>query len=401
MLFWIILKVGLKALWANKMRSVLAMLGMIIGVSAVISMLALGTGAKKALLDRFATMGTNLLIVQPGQRGSHGVMSGTQQNLTIDDAMALREVPGISLLAPAVQASAQVKYESRNSRVTVYGTAMTYLSIRNFQIEKGRSFNDAQVDSMARVAILGPTTVENLFGPNDPLGDQIKVNGVNFTVIGVTKAKGGQGWFNADDVVIIPYTTAMRQLFGLKYLREIDVQTQDGYDMSKAQADMRELLRKRHRLQPNVDDDFQIMNQAEMISMASAATDTFRYLLAGIAAVSLVVGGIGIMNIMLVTVTERTREIGIRKAVGAKERHILWQFLLESVIISGCGGMMGVLLGFGGAALVPKFVPLDTVVTLSSVLLSLSFAGMVGIFFGFYPAWRASRLDPVEALRYE
>jgi putative ABC transport system permease protein len=401
MLFWIIFKVGLKSLWANKMRSILAMLGMIIGVAAVISMLALGEGAKKAMMDRFAAMGSNLLIVGPGQRGSHGVMSGTQQNLTLEDAQAIREITGIAQVAPVVRGSDQIKFSNKNSRTSIMGSTVTYMPIRNFEIDKGRSFTESQVDGMSRVCILGPTTVTNLFGFSDPIGEVVKIKGINFTVVGVTKAKGGQGWFNTDDVAIIPHTTAMQILFGLKYLNEIDIQTIDGYDMSKAQADITSLLRKRHRLQDNVDDDFNVMNQAEMIATVSAVTDQFRYLLAGIAAVSLLVGGIGIMNIMLVTVTERTKEIGIRKAVGAKERHILWQFLLESVIISGVGGAIGVLLGFGGAAVVPMMLPMPTTVSAYSVLLSMSFAGFVGIFFGFYPAWRAAMLDPVDALRYE
>ena len=403
MLLWIILKVGLKSLWANKMRSILAMLGIIIGVAAVISMLALGAGAEKQLLANFAKMGTNLLMISPGQRGMGGVVTGVQQNLTVEDALAIPgAVPGVRVVAPVVNQSAQVKYGNKNMRCSVIGSTVSYLPIRNFEIDKGRCFTDGQVDANMRLAVLGSATVEQLFGVNDPLGEIVKVNGINFTVVGVTKPKGSQGWFNPDEVVIVPYNVAMRQLFGLKNLREIDVQAEEGYDNAVLKDDLAAFMRKRHKVTV---DDVTVTSQAEMIQMASAATDLFKALLFGIATVSLLVGGIGIMNIMLVTVTERTREIGIRKAVGAKERHILWQFLAESVIISGLGGLLGVAFGVGGALILPRVMPanmpLQTVLSTGSIFLSLSFAAFVGIFFGLYPAWRAARLDPVEALRYE
>jgi putative ABC transport system permease protein len=402
MLFWTIVKVGLKSLVANSLRSFLAMLGIIIGVAAVISMLALGAGAQKQVMERLTAMGTNLLVVRPGQSGFHGVMSGTQETLTVEDAQALlKEAPGIRRIAPAVGSSAQIKYMAQNTRARVTGTTATYLSIRDFQVEKGRVFSDSEVESMGRVAILGPVTVENLFGISDPLGETIKLNGINFTVIGILKAKGDQGWFNPDDQVIVPYTTAMQQLFGLDYVGEIDVQVADGADVTALQAAITKLLRKRHRTQEGTPDDFNIRNQADMIETANQFTRTFTILLGGIASISLLVGGIGIMNIMLVTVTERTREIGIRKAIGAKERSILMQFLIEAVIISGLGGLIGVALGLAGAVVLKRFTDFNTVMEGSSVLLALSFSAVVGVFFGWYPALRAARLDPVEALRYE
>ncbi len=401
MLIWTIIKVGLKSLMANKMRSILAMLGIIIGVAAVIAMLALGTGAQKKVIDSISTMGTNLLVVQPTERGRGGVASGTQQNLTVEDGEAILSVPGIKQASPAVSRGCQVKYGNQNTRTNVIGAKPSYFEIRNFQIDRGRSFRDGEVERTARVAVLGPASVEKLFGFNDPIGETIKINGINFMVVGVTKPKGSQGWFNLDEVVIIPLTTAMKQLLGLTYVSEIDAQAEDGANSAAVQEDIASLMRKRHRVQEGAPDDVSIRNQADMIAMASEATNAFKALLGSVAAISLLVGGIGVMNIMLVSVTERTREIGIRKAIGAKERHILWQFLLESVIISGLGGLIGLALGLGGARIVPMFITLPSVVDVSSILLALSFSPIVGILFGVYPAWRAARLDPVDALRYE
>jgi putative ABC transport system permease protein len=401
MLFWIILKVGIKSLLANKLRSILAMLGIIIGVAAVIAMLAMGSGAQKQIMDRFTAMGTNLLTISPGQRGSHGVVSGTQQNLTLEHAQAIaNEVKDVTMVAPAVQGSVQLKYLNKNTRTTVYGTAITYFTIRNTQIDRGRAFSEGEVDRTARVAVIGPTAAKNVFGENDPLNEMVKVNGINFKIIGITKAKG-DGFGSPDDRIIIPYTTAMQQIFGINYLRGIDIQADEGAALDKVQADVTALLRKLHRLQPGIDDDFEIHNMAEIRDSANQVTSTFKYLLGGIAAISLLVGGIGIMNIMLVTVTERTREIGVRKAIGATEGNILAQFLAESVIISGLGGLIGLGLGVGISKMIPKFSPMTTLVDWSSAILAIAVAASIGIFFGFYPAWRAARLDPIEALRHE
>jgi putative ABC transport system permease protein len=402
MLFWTIVKVGLKSLWANKLRSFLAMLGIIIGVGAVVSMLSLVAGASSQVLNRISAMGTNLLVVRPGQSGSRGVISGSVQTLTLADSESIvKEVAGIHSVAPSVSRAAQVKYFNRNTRITVLGTAVTYLAIRDFQVEQGRSFTEAECDRMARVAVLGPVTAENLFAGAEALGQSIKINGINFHVVGVLKAKGDQGFFNPDDQVMVPHSTSMKQIFGVDYLGEIDIQAADGADLDTVAADITTLLRKRHRLQAEDADDFRIQNQADILRMASEITATFTLLLGGIAGISLLVGGIGIMNIMLVTVTERTREIGIRKAIGAKERSILLQFLLEAVVICGLGGVIGVVLGVVGAEIIRRTTTIQAVVTSNSVLLAISFAALVGIFFGWYPARRAARLDPVEALRYE
>jgi putative ABC transport system permease protein len=408
MLFWTIVKVGLKSLLGNPLRSFLTMLGIIIGVGAVISMLGIVAGAEKQIMTRISAMGTNLLVVRPGQSGFHGVMSGTQQTLTVADAQAIRdEIEGVRRLAPGVSGSCQVKYQNRNTRTRVTGTTGTYLPIRDYTVEKGRAFSDSEVENMSRVVVLGPVTVTNLFDENEPLDEMIKVNGINFKVIGVLKAKGDQGFFSSDDQVIMPYTTAMKQLLGLDRLGEIDIQVSEGFDLTDVQEAIQKLIRKRHHIQEGAQDDVNIINQADIIATANQFTMTFTIVLGSIAGISLLVGGIGIMNIMLVTVTERTREIGVRKAIGAKERGILLQFLTEAVIMSGLGGLLGVGAGVGGARLIEilttKYTstPFITEVHLGSILLSLLFSALVGIVFGSYPAWRAARLDPVDALRYE
>jgi len=402
MIFWMILKVALKSLLANKLRSVLAMLGIIIGVGAVISMLAIGAGAQRSIVDRVSAMGTNLLIVRPGQRGTGGVMSGTQQNLTLDDAQAiLTDVKNVHAVAPVVGGSVQLKYFNKNTRTSLQGTAVTYFKMRTLELESGVPITDNDVERMARVCVIGPVTAENLFGAEDPIDKTVKLNGMTFRVIGLTKAKGDQGFYNPDDQVLIPYSTAMKQLLGIDYVREIDVQAEDGSDLSVIEADIGLLMRKRHKVQEGAPDDVTIRNQAELLATMSEISQTFTILLGGIAAISLLVGGIGIMNIMLVTVTERTREIGIRKAIGAKDKDILRQFLIESMLMSGLGGLIGVGFGFGVAEIMKRASPFPALVEMHSVFLALGFSAAVGIFFGWYPALRAARLDPIEALRYE
>lgn len=407
MYFVVLLKVAVYSLLANKLRSFLAVLGIIIGVGAVIAMLAIAAGAKAQVLGSISAMGTNLLVVRPAQRGSGGVMTGTQQNLTVEDARAiLGEVEGIEMVAPIVQGRGQLKFLDKNSGVNVLGAPVTYLPIRNFEIEKGRLYTDAEEDTMAHVVILGPVTAKTLLGDEDPIGATIKINSINFKVVGVTKAKGDQGWFNPDDTAIVPLTTAMKQLFGLEYVREIDIQCKKTEgdtreNLNKVQARVIELMRQRHRLRPEAPDDIEIRNQADIMSTADTVTRTFTVLLGAVAGISLLVGGIGIMNIMLVTVTERTREIGIRKAIGAKDRDILRQFLFEAILMSGLGGLIGVAVGLGSAQIIAMMTTFSTVIQLKSILMALLFAAAVGVFFGYYPARRAARLNPIEALRYE
>lgn len=402
MYFWIVIRVAIKSLIANKLRSILAMLGIIIGVSAVISMLSIGTGAQKQVLSRISAMGTNLLIVRPGQARTGGVSSGDRQNLKIGDARALLNAsPLIDAVAPVVSGNFQAKYLNKNARTSVLGTSITYFALRNMQIDKGRMFEVSESESSKRVAILGPTTVENLFGENDPLDEMIKVNGINFKVIGILKSKGDQGFANPDDQIVIPYKTAMKQILGVENIREIDIHVVEGGDLTAVQQSCTVILRKAHKIQENEPDDFNIRNQAEILQTASSITETFTILLGGIASISLIVGGIGIMNIMLVTVTERTREIGIRKAIGAKERDILRQFLIEAIVMTTLGGLIGLSVGVSIAGIISHFTQFKAIVELQSVIISMAFSIAVGIFFGYYPAKRAAKLDPIEALRYE
>lgn len=402
MYFAVLLKVAVYSLFSNKLRSFLAVLGVIIGVGAVIAMLAIAAGAQAQVMGSISAMGTNLLTVRPAQRGSGGVMTGTEQNLTVDDAKAiLNEVPGVEQVTPVVSGRAQLKYFEKNTGTSVMGVAVTYLPLRNFEVEKGRLFTNGEEERMARVIILGPVTAENLFGTEDPIGAQVKVNGNNFEVIGVTKAKGDQGWFNPDDNAFVPYTVAMKQLFGLEYLREISVKCATQDDLNKVQDAIIELIRKRHRTQPGMPNDIEIRNQADLLSTATEVTRTFTILLGAVASISLLVGGIGIMNIMLVTVTERTREIGIRKAIGAKDRDILRQFLFEAILMSAIGGVIGVGAGVGAAKVLSSMTAFTTVIQAKNVVMAMLFSAAVGIFFGYYPARRAAKLNPIDALRYE
>jgi ABC-type antimicrobial peptide transport system permease subunit len=378
------------------------MLGIIIGVSAVVSMLALGAGAKKQIMDRVTAMGTNLLIVRPGSSRRSGVRSGSRENLKLKDADAiLQHVSKIKAVAPLASGRVQVKYYNKNNNTSVVGSSLTYLDIRSFEIEKGRNFTSVEEERCARVAILGSAVAEDLFENQNPIDEIMKVDGKNFRVIGVMKTKGDQGWYNPDDMIIVPYSTAMKQIVGRDYLSEIDIQVQKNADLSTVEEEVKQVLRKQHRLEEDENDDFYIRNQAELIETVSDVSRTFTFLLGGIASISLLVGGIGIMNIMLVTVTERTREIGVRKAIGAHNRDILRQFLFESILISGLGGVFGLALGVLGAVLFDKFTPFTPYIEYNSMILSLTVSASVGIFFGYYPAMRAARLDPIVALRAE
>ena len=434
-LIWLItIRSALKSLLANKLRSILAMLGIIIGIAAVIAMLAIGTGAQDQITSRFQAMGTNLLFIRPAPRSANGVVTGTQQTLVVDDALAIAKLDGVGAVSPVVNGRVQAVYMNHNANTSVNGVAVPYFQIRNFELDNGRAFNELEAESLGRVAVIGSSLAQNLFGEDDPVGATVKFNNINFKVVGVLKSKGDQGWASPDDQALVPYTTAMKILFGQDYLREVDVNVADGADMTAVSGQpagssgfgppgarggtqhkvappadsITALLRKRHTIRDlSIADDFLIQNQAELLASFSASIMTFRILLGAIASISLLVGGIGIMNIMLVTVTERTREIGIRKAIGAKNRNILTQFLIESVIMSALGGLFGASLGIGAAKVIGYFAKAPgsvlpvPVVDPIFVILSISVAGLVGIFFGVYPAWKASRLDPIEALRYE
>ncbi len=407
-MLWMLAKVGVKSLLANKLRSFLAILGIVIGVGAVIAMLALGAGTRESIMQRVSSMGTNLLIVRPGIAGRRGLMSGISQTMTVDDALAIAaEAPGVAAVSPVVSSSLQLKYFNKNAQTSTFGVAPPYLRIRNFELDHGRNFTDIEVERMARVAVIGPTTAENLFGRDEPVGETIKIRGVNFEVIGVLAAKGDQGWSNPDDQALIPFTTAMKQIMGVDRIREINVLTLES-DAGNAPvvAAVSDLLRRRHRIAPGAEDDFRVNDQAEMIDMATSFGATLSILLGSLGGISLLVGGIGIMNIMLVTVAERTKEIGLRKAIGARERDIRTQFLFESVLVSGLGGVLGVALGVGVATLIPFLASLSgaefaTSIGWNSVATALGVSVAVGVFFGYYPASQAAKLDPVEALRSE
>jgi len=399
----VVSRMALRSLWASKLRSSLAALGILIGVGAVIALLSLGAGAQKSIVSRVSSLGTDLLMVKPGlRRGSHGIRVGIHKNLTLEDAEAIVEkADGVKRVSPIVRSRAQLKYFNKNTNTTIVGAAPTYFGIRNFEIERGRAFTDMEVTGVARVAVLGPATVTDLFGEGDVLGENFKLKGIVFRVVGVLKAKGDQGWFNPDDQAIIPYSTAMDRVLGLDHLGEINVQATATEDVDLAKSEIEKVLRVRHRIREGDEDDFSVRSQAEMLDTISSVTGTFTLLLGGIAAISLLVGGIGIMNIMYVTVTERTREIGIRKAIGAKNRHILGQFLLEAVLLSGLGGVAGLTFGLSVAALLSRFMGFDTVIRPGDVMLAISFSVGVGVFFGYYPARRAAGLNPIDALRYE
>jgi len=395
------------ALTANKVRTGLTMLGIIIGISSVIAMTAIGNGAQASIQSSIQAIGSNLVMVMPGaQRTFGGAASGgrgTAQSLTVPDAQAIQtNVSNVAAVAMDVTARAQVLATGANTNTSIVGTTTSYETIRNLQISDGNFFTDAQVTSNARVAVLGPTAVTDLFpNGNEPVGQTITIKGIVFNVIGVTVAKGGSGFTNVDDNIYIPYTTAQHYLTGNQYLSEIDVSAASAATSTQVQNDITTLLLARHNISNPTNADFNTLNQADIAATASSVTGTFTVLLGAVAGISLLVGGIGIMNMMLTTVTERTREIGLRKAIGAKRSDINIQFLIESVMLTFTGGVIGVILGWGIAFIVNKLGVIQTSVTLSSILLAFGVSAVIGIVFGYYPARRAAGLNPIEALRYE
>jgi putative ABC transport system permease protein len=402
------LRIALGALMVNKMRSTLTMLGIIIGVGAVIAMIAVGSGAKKRIAEQIASMGSNLLIVLSGSSTSGGLRfgSGTVPTLTVDDAKAiLSEIPSVKYVAPSLPGVAQVVYGNQNWSTSIQGTTPEMLDIREWPVTSGRSFTQQDVDGATKVCLLGTTVVENLFGGIDPVGQIVRIQKVPFTVIGVLGHKGQTSYGrDQDDTIFVPLATAQKRLFGMQFpgmVRAITVQARGPEVMQEVEGEINAVLRQRHRIQPNQDNDFTVRNLTEIMSTAEQSAKVMQYLLLAIASISLIVGGIGIMNIMLVSVTERTREIGIRIAVGAKGRDILLQFLIESMVLSLIGGMIGIGLGVVGTLILAKFTQWPTLFSMQAILLAFFFSSVVGIFFGFYPARKASLLNPIEALRYE
>lgn len=395
------------AMGANRMRTFLTMLGMVIGVGAVILMMAIGQGVQYSVNQSIASMGSNLFLVVSGSTTSGGVRmgGGAAPTLTLGDAEAIAELPGIAAAAPVASGSAQVIYGPNNWSTGISGVTPDYLEVANWELADGYWMSDSDVRSATRVAVLGNTVAQNLFGDENPLGQTIRIKQSPFFVIGVLAAKGqALDGRDQDDTILVPVRTAQRQLLGQQFqntVRHILVQAVSAEAMNQAERDMNDLLRQRHRIRNGADDDFTVRNMTAMANTAAETAKLMSLLLGAIASISLVVGGVGIMNIMLVSVTERTREIGIRMAIGARRRDILAQFLLEAISISVAGCTIGVALGVGGALLVNQLTQTPVVITFASIALGFAVATAVGVFFGYYPAHQAAGLRPIEALRYQ
>ncbi|MCW5852395.1 MAG: ABC transporter permease [Anaerolineae bacterium] len=416
MALWMSFQVALRGLAANKLRAILTMLGIIIGVAAVIALLAVGQGAQAEITRQIQGIGSNLVVVIPGalQRGGGPAQAlGSAATLTLDDALALADpanAPRVAAVAPILQLQGQIVYGAENVNSTVVGVTPTFAQVRNVKTVQGRFIDKSDLDSLNRVAVLGAIPTRKLFKGEDPIGKMIRVQTVPFRVIGVTAERGGGGPFGntEDDQIYIPLTTAQSRLAALRaagsgerLVSGINVSAVSEDQVSAAISDITATLRQRHRLAPGEQDDFSVISQKDLLGAFSQITSILTVFLGAIAAISLLVGGIGIMNIMLVSVTERTREIGLRKAIGARRRDILAQFLIEAITLSVLGGVVGILLGVGIARAVDTTGVIQTVVSAESVLLAVGFSVGVGLFFGIYPAARASRLNPIEALRYE
>jgi putative ABC transport system permease protein len=402
---WInIEKVAFRSIVRNRMRSLLTSLGIVIGVCSVIVMVAIGQGTQQRITNEIASLGTNLLMVTPGTSRARGISrgAGSENRLTLDDAEKIAEGNYIDAVSPMVRAEAQVIGGGNNWYTSVNGVSVEYLKIRDWKMESGEFFEEKDIRVKKKVAVLGKTVADELFPGQDPIGEKIRIQNTPFTVIGVLAEKGQSSFGrDADDVILAPATTVLYRLKGGSYIDMIYVSAVSTEQMDAAEKEITQILRETHRIKSGEDDDFSIRNQTEIIEMASSTFETLTLLLGAIAAVSLLVGGIGIMNIMLVSVTERTREIGIRLSVGARSSDILIQFLIEAIVLSLSGGLIGILLAFGVTSLLTTFAGMTTVINPLTILMAFAFSAAVGIFFGFYPARKASNLNPIDALRYE
>ena len=403
-----ILEETYSALFSNKVRTGLTMLGIVIGIASVIAMTAIGQGSKNSISSSIESIGANLIMITPGAQRSFGggpsAARGGAQTLTLGDADAIQsQISNVDGVVREVSSRKQVTGTGTNTNTSIMGTEPSYATVRNVSIEEGSFISDQNVTDSAKIAVIGPTTRDDLFGPDatDVVGQKIRIAGIEYTVVGITVAKGGSGFSNSDDIIYIPYTTAQRYLSGNKYLSEIDVSAQTSDMSTQIQEDITTLLLDRHNITDITKADFSTMNQADILATASSVTSTFTTLLAAVAGISLLVGGIGIMNMMLTTVTERTREIGLRKAIGAKRKDINTQFLTEAVVVTFVGGTIGIILGWLISVGLTYFGILQAQVSISSVLLAFGVSTVIGILFGYYPARHAGSLNPIDALRYE
>lgn len=396
-------RISFRSIRANGLRSVLTMLGIIIGVAAVIAMVAIGEGTSTSVASQINGLGSNLLIVTPGQatQGRVSLGAGSLNTLTMADAETLMQKESISGVAPSVNARGQIVWGSNNYSSMLEGTSADFPQVRNVEVGQGRFFSNFEVKMQYNVAVVGTEVVSNLFKGANPVGQTVQINRIPFTIIGVLQSQGSSGMTNNDDRIIIPITTAMNRLTGGKNVGSIYVSAASSDLMEKAQQDIQQALRANHKLRPQAADDFRITSQSDILSTAQSVSSSMTALLSGIAAISLIVGGIGVMNIMLVSVTERTREIGIRKAIGAKRGDILRQFLIEAVTLSLIGGVIGIALGVGAAFLVSKLSQMATSISLSPIMYAFLTSTLVGVIFGVYPARKAAQLKPIDALRYE
>ena len=392
------------SLIANKLRSLLTMLGIIIGVAAVIALVSIGNGVKQDIEDSISSLGSNLLVVLPGAPRTPGARSsqGSMKSLKISDYEAIAKLEGVKAASPMTNGSYVVIYQNKNWTTSVAGVNSNFQDVNNWTMTSGRFFSDKNVQNRERVAVVGQTVVKNLFADEDPVGKEIRVKNIPFRVIGVLKSKGNGTMGNdQDDTVLIPYTTSMERVEGIDYLRRVYVVAKDDGGIDRLQADIENLLRVRHNIKDTNLDDFNIQNMKSIMETVAQTTGTFTLFLGAVAAISLVVGGIGIMNIMLVSVTERTREIGIRKALGATYSVIVTQFLIEAVVISLMGGIIGIILGIGSSKLIGMASGMSTVISIPTIGMSFAFSMAIGLIFGIYPARKAAKLNPIDALHYE
>lgn len=402
-----LIRIALKALQRNKLRAFLTMLGIIIGVAAVIAMVAIGQGSKQSIQDQLSSMGSNMITIRPSSNqtvGGGARLDATGlQSLTLDDIKAIqKQATYITAVSPAVQAKGQAINGALNWPTTIQGVSPEYLSIRDWPLKDGITFTQAHVNSADKVCLIGQTVVENIFGSEDPVGKLIRFNKIPFKIIGVLGEKGENAFGqDQDDIIIAPYTTVQKRILAIPYIQNIYASAVDEGSSAQATAEVTDILRTSHKLKATDEDDFMVRTQAELINTFSSTSQLLTVLLTAIAGISLVIGGIGIMNIMYVSVTERTKEIGLRMSIGAQGSDILFQFLIEAILISITGGIIGVVLGVTASRLVTLFLSWPTLVSQSSILLSFMVCAITGVFFGYYPAQKASRLDPIEALRYE